>query len=146
MTVKFPFHLAFPVTDLEKARAFYCDILGCSSGRESDSWIDFNFFGHQLVAHLVNSQDHHVFSGNEVDGHVVPASHFGIILDWELFEKFSDKLKRKRVDFVIEPYLRFEGRRGEQRTLFIKDPSGNYLEFKAFKNIDMLFERDLNKY
>jgi extradiol dioxygenase family protein len=76
----------------------------------------------------------------------VPASHFGIILDWELFEKFSDKLKRKRVDFVIEPYLRFEGRRGEQRTLFIKDPSGNYLEFKAFKNIDMLFERDLNKY
>ncbi len=76
----------------------------------------------------------------------MPASHFGIILDWELFEKFSDKLKRKRVDFVIEPYLRFEGRRGEQRTLFIKDPSGNYLEFKAFKNIDMLFERDLNKY
>ena len=146
MTVNFPFHLAFPVTDLEKARAFYCDILGCSSGRESDSWIDFNFFGHQLVAHLVNSQDHHVSSGNEVDGHVVPASHFGIILDWELFEQFSDKLKRKRVDFVIEPYLRFKGRRGEQRTLFIKDPSGNYLEFKAFKNIDMLFERDLNKY
>ena len=146
MTAKFPFHLAFPVTDLEKARAFYCDILGCYSGRESDSWIDFNFFGHQLVAHLVSSQDYHVSSGNEVDGHVVPASHFGIILDWELFEKFSDKLKRKRVDFVIEPYLRFEGRRGEQRTLFIKDPSGNYLEFKAFKNIDMLFERDLNKY
>ena len=146
MTLKFPFHLAFPVTDLEKARGFYCDILGCSSGRESDSWIDFNFFGHQLVAHLVNSQDNHVSSGNEVDGHVVPASHFGIILDWELFEQFADKLKRKRVDFVIEPYLRFEGRRGEQSTLFIKDPSGNYLEFKAFKDIDMLFEKDINKY
>ena len=146
MTLKFPFHLAFPVTDLEKARAFYCDILGCSSGRESDSWIDFNFFGHQLVAHLVNIQDHHVSSGNEVDGHVVPASHFGIILDWELFEQFADKLKRKKVDFVIEPYLRFEGRRGEQSTLFIKDPSGNYLEFKALKDIDMLFEKDINKY
>ena len=94
----------------------------------------------------MNSQDHHVSSDNEVDGHVVPASHFGIILDWELFEQFADKLKRKRVDFVIEPYLRFEGRRGEQSTLFIKDPSGNYLEFKAFKDIDMLFEKDINKY
>lgn len=146
MTVKFPFHLAFPVTDLEKTRVFYCDILGCSAGRESDSWIDFNFFGHQLVAHLVNSQDHSVSSSNEVDGHIVPASHFGIILDWELFEQFVDKLKRKRVNFVIEPYLRFEGRRGEQSTLFIKDPSGNYLEFKAFRDIDMLFEKDLNKY
>ena len=98
MTLKFPFHLAFPVTDLEKARAFYCDILGCSSGRESDSWIDFNFFGHQLVAHLVNRKDHHVSSGNEVDGHFVPASHFGIILDWDLFEQFADKLKQKNAN------------------------------------------------
>ena len=146
MTVKFPFHLAFPVTDLEKTRAFYCDILGCSTGRESDSWIDFNLFGHQLVAHLVNSQDHPASSSNEVDGHVVPASHFGIILDWQLFEKLAVKLKRKRIDFVIEPYLRFEGRRGEQRTLFIKDPSSNYLEFKAFRDINMLFDKNINKY
>jgi extradiol dioxygenase family protein len=146
MTIQSLFHLAFPVTDLEKAREFYSGILGCSTGRESNNWIDFNFFGHQIVAHLVDSEDHPASSCNEVDGHAVPATHFGIILDWGLFGEFVIKLKRAGVDFVIDPYVRFEGRKGEQSTLFIRDPSGNYLEFKAFRDVDMLFDKDINKY
>ena len=140
------FHLAFPVTDLEASRVFYTDILGCSTGRESDHWIDFNFFGHQLVAHLVEPQDHPSVTTNAVDGHAVPASHFGVILDWDQYQQFVVKLEQAGVEFIIEPYVRFEGRQGEQATLFIRDPSNNYLEFKAFRDIDMLFDKDLESY
>ena len=140
------FHLAFPVTDLEASRVFYTDILGCSTGRESDHWIDFDFFGHQLVAHLVEPQDHPSVTTNAVDGHAVPASHFGVILDWDQYQQFVVKLEQAGVEFVIEPYVRFEGRQGEQATLFIRDPSNNYLEFKAFRDIDMLFDKDLESY
>ncbi|MDG2108046.1 MAG: VOC family protein [Woeseiaceae bacterium] len=138
------FHLAFPVTDLDKAREFYCNVLGCSTGRESQEWIDFDFFGHQLVAHLVSAKDHPTVTTNSVDGHAVPASHFGVILDWQDFENFVIKLEQSKVEFVIDPYLRFKGQRGEQATLFIRDPSNNYLEFKAFRNIDTLFNKDID--
>jgi extradiol dioxygenase family protein len=114
MTTQPLFHLAFPVIDLEEARTFYIDILGCVSGRESDRWIDFDFFGHQLVAHLVDPKDHPAAVTNPVDGHAVPASHFGLILDWELYQEFVNRLRKAHVDFVIEPYLRFEGS-GESR-------------------------------
>ena len=140
------FHLAFPVTDLEQARSFYCDVIGCSAGRESDRWIDFDFFGHQLVAHLVDPADHPSAATNAVDGHAVPASHFGVILDWSQHEIFVARLKAAAVEFVIKPYLRFEGRKGEQTTLFVRDPSDNYLEFKAFRDIDMLFDKDIDNY
>ncbi|MDB9737078.1 VOC family protein [Porticoccaceae bacterium] len=140
------FHLAFPVTDLEVARTFYSEILGCKTGRESDHWIDFDFFGHQLVAHLVEPQDHPSVSTNAVDGHAVPASHFGVILDWDQYQQFVVKLEQAGVEFIIEPYVRFAGRKGEQATLFIRDPSNNYLEFKAFRDIDMLFDKDLESY
>ncbi len=140
------FHLAFPVTDLEAARAFYGDVLGCKTGRESDRWIDFDFFGHQLVAHLVEPQDHPSVTTNAVDGHAVPASHFGVILDWDQYQQFVVKLEQQGVEFVIEPYVRFEGRQGEQATLFVRDPSNNYLEFKAFRDIEMLFDKDLESY
>jgi hypothetical protein len=140
------FHLAFPVTNLEAARSFYADILGCSTGRESDHWIDFDFYGHQIVAHLVAPEDHPSVATNAVDGHAVPASHFGVILEWDQYEQFVVSLEQKGVEFVIEPYVRFAGRKGEQATLFVRDPSNNYLEFKAFRDIDMLFDKDLENY
>jgi len=140
------FHLAFPVTDLEASRVFYTDILGCSTGRESECWIDFDFFGHQLVAHLVEPQDHPSAATNAVDGHAVPASHFGVILDWDQYQQFVLMLEQKGVEFVIQPYVRFAGRKGEQATLFVRDPSNNYLEFKAFRDIEMLFSKDLEDY
>ena len=133
------FHLAFPVTDLEAARRFYCEVLGCSTGRESDRWIDFDFFGHQLVAHLVEPADHPSAVTNAVDGHAVPASHFGVILEWSQHQTFVARLEAADTKFVIKPYLRFEGRKGEQVTLFVHDPSNNYLEF-------MLFNKDINNY
>ena len=127
-----PFHLAFPVTDLDAARAFYGGVMGCPEGRSSDEWIDFDFFGHQIVAHLSPEREeaHH----NPVDGHSVPVPHFGIVLDWEDFEKLAERVRQAGVKFEIEPYLRFEGKPGEQMTMFFKDPSGNALEFKAFRN------------
>jgi extradiol dioxygenase family protein len=131
------FHLAFPVTDLEAARGFYTDILGARTGRESERWIDFDFFGHQLVAHLVEPEDHPSVTTN---------AHFGVILDWVQYEQFVVKLEQAGVEFVIEPYVRFEGRQGEQATLFVRDPSNNYLEFKAFRDINMLFDKDLETY
>lgn len=140
------FHLAFPVIDLDQARHFYVEVLGCTTGRESDHWIDFNFFGHQLVAHLVEPENHPNVATNLVDGHAVPASHFGVILHWSDYEAFVSRLRQAEVEFVIEPYVRFEGRRGEQSTLFIRDPSNNYLEFKAFRDLDMLFAKDLDQY
>ncbi len=147
LTADYPrFHLAFPVTDLEAARAFYGGTLGCGTGRESDRWIDFDFFGHQLVAHLVAPEDHPSAATNAVDGHAVPASHFGVILDWDKYEQLVSRLEALEMPFVIAPYIRFEGRKGEQATLFVSDPSGNHLEFKAFRNIDMLFDKDLDNY
>ena len=135
-----PFHLAIPVNNVEKNRTFYRDILGCSEGRSSDHWVDFNFFGHQLVIHYKESKQEEEYS-NPVDGHNVPVPHFGVVLAWQQWHDFAERLKQHQIKFVIEPYIRFEGQVGEQATLFFKDPSGNALEFKAFKNMDQLFAK-----
>ena len=134
-----PFHLAIPVKEITETRYFYRDILGCEEGRSSDHWVDFNFFGHQLVLHIDSSKAN-ILNENSVDGKSVPVPHFGIVLDWDVFENFEKKIRNK-VKFIIEPYIRFEGQAGEQKTMFFKDPSGNALEFKTFKNIDQLFEK-----
>jgi len=135
-----PFHLAFPVLDLEEARDFYVNTLGCSIGRESDQWIDFNLYGHQIVAHLSPNEIKDE-SRNQVDGDAVPVRHFGVILENNEWQKLVDRLKTKGEDFLIEPRVRFEGKSGEQRTLFILDPSGNALEFKSFADDDHIFRR-----
>lgn len=135
-----PFHLAFPVKDIEETRTFYRDALGCTVGRESELWIDFDFFGHQLSAHL-KPQECTVAKANEVDGEQVPVRHFGIVMGWEQWEKTAKKLEDKKVKFLIEPTVRFKGKTGEQGTFFIKDPSGNALEFKTFKDMDNLFRK-----
>ena len=134
-----PFHLAIPVKDITETRYFYRNILGCEEGRSSDHWVDFNFFGHQLVLHIDSSKAN-ILNENSVDGKSVPVPHFGVVLDWDVFENFEKKIRNK-VKFVIEPYIRFEGQAGEQKTMFFKDPSGNALEFKTFKNINQLFEK-----
>ena len=134
-----PFHLAIPVKEITETRYFYRDILGCEEGRSSDHWVDFNFFGHQLVLHIDSSKAN-ILNENSVDGKSVPVPHFGIVLDWDMFENFEKKIRNK-VKFIIEPYIRFEGQAGEQKTMFFKDPSGNALEFKTFKNINQLFEK-----
>lgn len=134
-----PFHLAIPVKEITETRCFYRDILGCEEGRSSDHWVDFNFFGHQLVLHIDSSKAN-ILNENSVDGKSVPVPHFGIVLDWDVFENFEEKIRNK-VKFIIEPYIRFEGQAGEQKTMFFKDPSGNALEFKTFKNINQLFEK-----
>lgn len=134
------FHLALPVTDLDAAARFYGEVLGCPRGRSSERWIDYDFWGHQLVVHLVDEISE--VARNPVDGEAVPASHFGPILPWEEIGPLEQKLAAAGVEFVIAPTTRFPGRRGEQRTLFVRDPSGNHLEFKAFRNIDMLFASD----
>ncbi len=136
-----PFHLAIPVLDLETNRSFYRDTLGCIEGRSSDHWVDFNFFGHQLVIHVQEPAPASTHKANIVDGKDVPIPHFGVVLEWDVFQDFSEKLKSKNIEFVIEPYIRFKGKTGEQATMFFKDPSGNALEFKAFKNIDQLFAK-----
>ncbi len=136
-----PFHLAIPVSNLEKNRAFYRETLGCTEGRSSDHWVDFNFFGHQLVLHEQQSQPAPTIKGNPVDGKEVPIPHFGLVLEWEVFQEFAKDLREKSIEFVIEPYIRFQGKTGEQATMFFRDPSGNALEFKAFKNIDQLFAK-----
>ena len=135
-----PFHLAIPVHDLEIAREFYGDILGCSTGRESENWIDFNFFGHQLVTHLdknMNISD----STNTVDGNRVPVPHFGIILKKKDWDTLAHHLSSSNIDFIIEPRTRFKDNSGEQSTMFIKDPSGNALEFKSFHDDGHIFTR-----
>ena len=134
-----PFHLAIPVKEITETRYFYRDILGCEEGRSSDHWVDFNFFGHQLVLHIDSSKAN-ILNENSVDGKSVPVPHFGIVLDWDVFENFEKKIRNK-VKFIIEPYIRFDGQAGEQKTMFFKDPSGNALEFKTFKNINQLFEK-----
>lgn len=135
-----PFHLAFPVHDLAEARQFYGELLGCEVGRESERWIDFDFRGHQITAHLVPElpeKDIH----NPVDGKQVPARHFGLVLEWDDWHALADRLREAGVTFLIEPGIRFQGQPGEQATLFITDPSGNALEFKSFKDPALMFAR-----
>jgi uncharacterized protein len=137
-----PFHLAFPVDDLDAARRFYGGLLGCPEGRSSPEWIDFNLFGHQIVAHLsprraTAAADHH----NAVDGHDVPVPHFGVVLPWDDFHALAARLRAGGVRFVIEPYIRFAGQVGEQATMFFRDPAGNALEFKSFRDIGQLFAK-----
>ncbi len=135
--MKNPFHLAIPVNDLVTAAEFYENTLGCQRGRSSDSWIDFNLFGHQLVCHFVEETNR--VNTNPVDGDEVPVPHFGVILNFNQFDALVKQLKNKNQIFIIEPKVRFADKPGEQRTMFLKDPSGNALEFKAFKNLDNLF-------
>ncbi|WP_190246287.1 VOC family protein [Gelidibacter gilvus] len=139
-TVLSPFHIAIPVYNLEECRIFYRDILNCEEGRSSDHWVDFNFFGHQLVIHYKpkSTEDSHT---NSVDGKNVPVPHYGVVLPWQSFQDFAKDLSAKGIAFVIEPYIRFEGQVGEQATMFFMDPSGNALEFKAFKDMDQLFAK-----
>lgn len=134
-----PFHLAVPVTDLAKTREFYGEFLGFLEGRSNEHWIDWNFFGHQFVTHLHPQKNDAIV--NPVDGHGVPVPHFGVVLKWEDWHEFADKLRAAKVKFVIEPYIRFKDKIGEQATMFFLDPSGNALEFKAFKDISQLFAK-----
>ena len=134
-----PFHLAIPVNSIELAKEFYGSKLGFAEGRSDEHWIDYNFFGHQLVCHIGESSS---FS-NEVDGKDVPVPHFGIVLEWEQFDVFSEKLISSDIKFIIEPYLRFKGLPGEQKTMFFKDPFGNALEFKSFKHDSDIFNKSL---
>lgn len=137
-----PFHLAIPVKNLEICRSFYAKVLNCEEGRSSSHWVDFNFFGHQLVIHqkpgdLINENK----VSNPVDGKDVPVPHFGVVLDWNDWNELRDQLVRKNIHFIIEPYIRFKGEVGEQATMFFLDPEGNALEFKSFKNMDLLFSK-----
>ena len=134
-----PFHLAFPVKDLLETKGFYTDILGCSLGRTNEKWIDFNFFGHQITAHLSPESFSLEDIANTVDGKNVPVRHFGLILDWEDWHTIKDRLIKQKVTFIIEPYIRFKGQKGEQATLFIADPSLNGIELKSFKDKKMIF-------
>ena len=137
-----PFHLAIPVSDLAEARHFYGDTFGCSEGRSSEQWVDFDFFGHQLVIHLApKSQAQIDVHTNPVDGHDVPVPHFGVVLQWDAWHTLAERLRSRATRFVIEPGIRFEGLPGEQATFFLFDPSGNALEFKAFKDIGQLFAK-----
>ena len=135
------FHLAFPVKDLEESRKFYGEILGCEEGRSSDAWIDFNLFGHQIVAHLAPEEATGVRHRNDVDADHVPVPHFGIVLPPADFHALAERLKSKGVEFVIEPKTRFAGEVGEQSTMFFLDPSGNALEFKAFADFSQVFAK-----
>ncbi|MCB9779261.1 MAG: VOC family protein [Alphaproteobacteria bacterium] len=132
-----PFHLAIPVDDLSAARAFYGGLLGCPEGRSADRWIDFDLFGHQLVAHLAEGAGDR--GDNPVDGHDVPVPHFGVVLPWEQWEALAARLQDAGVAFVIAPGIRFRGQVGEQATMFFRDPAGNALEFKAFRDLGQLF-------
>jgi hypothetical protein len=132
------FHLAIPVDDLAKAEAFYGELFGCPRGRRSDQWIDFNFFGHQLVTHLAPEECGRAVT-NAVDGKNVPVKHFGVVLDPADWEKLAARLTDAGVEFIIEPGIRFKGEPGEQGTFFLLDPAGNALEFKCFQNMDQLF-------
>ena len=138
MTLR-PFHLAIPVDDISAAKEFYGLKLGFIEGRSSKHWVDYNFFGHQLVCHIGQSKSFF----NKVDGKDVPIPHFGILLEWEDFDIFSEKLKSKGINFIIEPYIRFKGLPGEQKTMFFKDPFGNALEFKSFKYDSSIFRKEL---
>ncbi len=133
-----PFHLAFVVDDLQAARHFYAEVLGCPEGRSAPTWVDFDLFGHQIVAHL-HQGDRAADVTNPVDAHDVPVPHFGVVLGWEQFERFAERLRTRGVVFEIEPTVRFAGEVGEQATMFFRDPAGNALEFKAFRDPTGLF-------
>ena len=135
-----PFHLAFPVTSLTSARTFYGQLLGCPEGRSSDEWVDFDFFGHQIVAHLAPAEAGHRQT-SAVDGQAVPVRHFGVVLTMPEWERLADRLRSAETRFVIEPYVRFKGQVGEQATMFFLDPCGNALEFKAFADRSQLFAK-----
>ena len=135
-----PFHLAFPVRDLTETRAFYGELLGCPEGRSSEEWIDFNFFGHQIVAHL-SPEECRETATSGVDNHQVPVRHFGAVLSIPAWETLADKLKAASVKFIIDPYTRFKGEPGEQATMFFTDPSGNAIEIKAFRDMNALFAK-----
>jgi extradiol dioxygenase family protein len=135
-----PFHLAFPVHSLDAARGFYGGLLGCPEGRSSDEWIDFDLYGHQIVAHLAPDETRPA-STNAVDGDQVPVRHFGVVLPMDAWQELADRLRAAGVSFVIEPHVRFKGQVGEQATMFFYDPSGNALEFKAFRDIASLFAK-----
>jgi extradiol dioxygenase family protein len=132
-----PFHLAIPVSSISQAKDFYGSKLGLREGRSDEHWVDYNFFGHQLVCHIGESKS---FT-NEVDGKDIPIPHFGILLEWAEFDNFSNKLRENDINFIIEPYIRFEGLQGEQKTMFFKDPFGNALEFKSFKYDEDVFKK-----
>ena len=140
MSVKHPFHLAFPVDSLAQARAFYGGLLACPEGRSSDAWVDFDFYGHQIVAHLAPGEAGHRHTG-EVDGDDVPVRHFGVVLSMDEWELLAERLRAARTSFVIEPHVRFKGQVGEQATMFFLDPCGNALEFKAFADPGQLFAK-----
>ena len=133
-----PFHLAIPVDDLKTAEAFYGELLGCERGRSDSRWIDWNFYGHQLVTHCVDTMPS-APQQNAVDSHAVPVPHFGVVLDMADWQALAEKLQAVGTEFVIEPYVRFKGQPGEQATMFLHDPAGNALEFKAFKSLEQLF-------
>lgn len=135
-----PFHLAFVVDDLEAARRFYGDVLGCPEGRSAPTWVDFDLFGHQIVAHLHRGARPAAVT-NPVDAHDVPVPHFGVVLSWSAFEAFAERLRGRGVQFEIEPTVRFVGEVGEQATMFFRDPAGNALEFKAFRDPARLFAK-----
>jgi uncharacterized protein len=136
-----PFHLAVPVTDLAEAREFYGGLLGCPEGRSSPEWVDFDFFGHQLVVHLDHSGEARKPIHNAVDGKDVPVPHFGVVLEWNTWHQLADRLRAAGLRFGIDPGIRFQGQVGEQATMFFQDPSGNALEFKAFRDIGQLFAK-----
>jgi extradiol dioxygenase family protein len=137
MTTLTPFHIAFPVDDLAAARGFYRGVLGCREGRSSDTWVDFDLFGHQIVAHLSAARAREIH--NAVDGYEVPVPHFGVVLEWEAFQALAERVRAAGVQFAIEPYIRFQGQPGEQATMFFYDPAGNALEFKSFRDFAQIF-------
>ncbi len=137
-----PFHIAFPVDDLDAARRFYGGVLGCPEGRSAEGeWIDFDLFGHQIVAHFVAGPGERVAASNPVDGHDVPVPHFGVVLDLDRWKALARRLTEAGTPFVVEPHVRFEGQTGEQATMFLLDPAGNALEFKAFADFSQLFAK-----
>ena len=136
-----PFHLAFPIYDLNETKLWYTKYLSCKVGRESKKWIDFNFYGHQISAHLISKKENNIIT-NEVDQKNIPVRHFGIILEWKQWQELSSKLIKLNLQFIVKPYVRFKGEIGKQATMFIKDPSNNFIEFKSFKNDNYIFASD----
>jgi extradiol dioxygenase family protein len=139
MTLR-PFHLAFPVRDLAEARAFWGGVIGCPEGRSAEDWVDFDFYGHQIVAHLSDAPA--AESRNQVDGHDVPVPHFGVVLEMADWQALAERLTAAETEFIIEPHVRFKGQPGEQATMFFRDPSGNAIEMKAFADLAQLFATD----
>jgi len=137
-----PFHLAFPVRDIAEARAFWGGVMGCPEGRSAPDWVDFDFYGHQIVAHLAPEREAKAEASNAVDGHDVPVPHFGIVLGMEEWRELAERLTAAGVEFAIEPHIRFEGQPGEQATMFFRDPSGNAIEMKGFADRSKLFAKE----